>query len=663
MQKRVNCIMNLGFRTLCYAMARISEKDYIEWNLKYEEAALSLEDREMKLEVAANLIEKNLMLVGATAIEDKLQDGVPGCIKLLLEAGIKIWVLTGDKTETAVNIGYSCNLIPSCAILLIIRGASVANDEGTTLEQIENAMKVIEKAPSASLFALIIDGNALIYVLETEISIKEKFLSLATSCIAVMCCRVSPKQKARIVRLIKERGGTVTLAIGDGANDVSMIQEAHVGIGIAGEEGMQASMAADYAIGQFRFLAKLLLVEGRWCYSRMASLISNFFYKNVAYKLIMINSSMPLFIFQFYSGFSASTLFEQSFMIFANTLFSSLPVGVMGGFDKDIDAGSAMKYPKLYQLGISGSAMNEMSFLAHSLEAVYHAIIIFFITTYSFADEPITSVGQLNDISILDAITFIYTMWTIDIAVFMNTYDWSWITVFGLTFSIFLTFIYTIVFSATPGLIGSKLDYLIFRSINFWLTFVLVITVCLAPRTVYFYLQRLLAPTDTQIIQECYKKLRPETVDVEVYTPEDILKLPSFSVSVKSPRNNEFFDYPTSADHALPMDRISMERAISHDKETQREQMNVVTDNCIVVASTEQVESPAMFSTERSTLEITHIRRHRESFSLPTGVVPLLISNPSIRRHSEVAPRRSSQFSRIIGQDVSYNVKRNSTRL
>jgi magnesium-transporting ATPase (P-type) len=219
-----------GLRTLCYAMRTISEDHYQEWAQKYSAASLCITDRDAELEKVAIQLEKDLILVGATAIEDKLQDGVPEAIDCLLAAGIKIWVLTGDKTETAINIGYSCNVLPKDCTLLIIRGATAENDGGSTMQQLEAALKVIQDSHSNGIdeiFSLVIDGNALIYALEKD-DIRLILLELTKNCIAVMCCRVSPKQKAKVVCLVRDSESAVTLAIGDGANDVSMIQAAHV---------------------------------------------------------------------------------------------------------------------------------------------------------------------------------------------------------------------------------------------------------------------------------------------------------------------------------------------------------------------------------------------------------------------------------------------------
>jgi phospholipid-transporting ATPase len=109
-----------GLRTLCIAMREISEEEYKVWSGIYDKAATTLVNRQEELDKAAEMIEKNLFLLGATAIEDKLQDGVPETIHTLQQAGIKIWVLTGDRQETAINIGLSCKLISDDMSLIIV---------------------------------------------------------------------------------------------------------------------------------------------------------------------------------------------------------------------------------------------------------------------------------------------------------------------------------------------------------------------------------------------------------------------------------------------------------------------------------------------------------------------------------------------------------------
>ncbi|KAK5000308.1 phospholipid transporting ATPase, partial [Cryomyces antarcticus] len=282
-----------GLRTLCIAQRELAEEEYQLWNKQHDIAASSVQDRDEKLEKISDAIERELTLLGGTAIEDRLQDGVPDAIALLASAGIKLWVLTGDKVETAINIGFSCNLLSTEMDLIVFK---VDEDKperaGAELDRLlatfnktgsDEELKAAKKnhEPPAPTHALVIDGDSLKHVLDDEL--RQKFLLLCKECKSVLCCRVSPSQKAAVVQMVKNGLDVITLSIGDGANDVAMIQEAHVGVGIAGEEGRQAVMSSDYAIGQFRFLTRLVLVHGRWSYRRLAETIANFFYKNIVW--------------------------------------------------------------------------------------------------------------------------------------------------------------------------------------------------------------------------------------------------------------------------------------------------------------------------------------------------------------------------------------------
>jgi phospholipid-transporting ATPase len=310
---------NDGLRTLCIAYRDVSEEEYREWSVIYDKAATSISNRSAELDKAAELIEKDLFLLGATAIEDKLQTGVPETIHTLATAGIKIWVLTGDRQETAINIGYSCKLLTE-EMTLIVCNEKTHFETKDFLEKKLIAVKTgllglgvedeTEKSNGYSFLglgfgkkkkyvmskhtdvdveplALVIDGRSLEFALEEDV--KLIFLELATLCKAVVCCRVSPLQKALVVKLVKKNvQGSVTLAIGDGANDVGMIQAAHVGIGISGMEGLQAARSSDVSIAQFRYLQKLLLVHGGWAYAKMSKLVLYSFYKNITLYLIQL---------------------------------------------------------------------------------------------------------------------------------------------------------------------------------------------------------------------------------------------------------------------------------------------------------------------------------------------------------------------------------------
>lgn len=160
----------------------------------------------------------------------------------------------------------------------------------------------------------------------------------------MVCCRVSPLQKALVVKLVKRHLKAILLAIGDGANDVSMIQAAHVGVGISGLEGMQAARSADVAISQFKYLKKLLLVHGAWSYQRLSKLILYSFYKN-------ITLYMTQFWYTFQNGFSGQVIYESWTITYYNVLFTVLPPIVIGVFDQFVSARMLDRYPQMYMLG------------------------------------------------------------------------------------------------------------------------------------------------------------------------------------------------------------------------------------------------------------------------------------------------------------------------
>ena len=270
---------SLGLRTLVLAKKTLTDAKAVEWLERYKAAATAMSNRDAELAAVASEIERNLDLVGATAVEDKLQEGVPETISMLQRAKIKVWMLTGDKQETAINIGYASKLLTdSMQVLTICGTASLENTRkvmAARYSEVQSwrARRSNNRAKKRGL-AIVIDGSALHYC-EDDKALRRLFLSMVADCTAVVACRVSPMQKADIVRLVKANmvPQPITLAIGDGANDVSMIQEAHIGIGVSGNEGMQAVRSADYAIAQFAFLQRLLLVHGFWNYFRICLLI------------------------------------------------------------------------------------------------------------------------------------------------------------------------------------------------------------------------------------------------------------------------------------------------------------------------------------------------------------------------------------------------------
>ncbi|PGG95541.1 hypothetical protein AJ79_09996 [Helicocarpus griseus UAMH5409] len=363
--QHLNDFATEGLRTLLYGYRFIDEADYQKWKAMYHEATTSLVDRQEKIEKVGEQIETQLELAGATAIEDKLQKGVPEAIDKLRRANIKLWMLTGDKRETAINIGNSCRLVKDYSTLTIL-DHDAGDVERTILETTTN----ITRGDTAHS-VVVVDGQTL-SVIEADTLLQERFFDLAILVDSVICCRASPKQKAFLVKSIRKRvKKSITLAIGDGANDIAMIQEAHVGIGITGKEGLQAARISDYSIAQFRFLLKLLLVHGRWNYIRVCKYTLGTFWKETLFYLTQA-------LYQRWNGYTGTSLYESWSLSMFNTLFTSLPVIFLGIFEKDLAASTLLAVPELYTKGQRHGGFNIPLYIWWAFMGSCEAMIVYF---------------------------------------------------------------------------------------------------------------------------------------------------------------------------------------------------------------------------------------------------------------------------------------------
>lgn len=352
-----------GLRTLVFARKFVSETEYKEWRKVYNEATTSLVDRQDKIEAAGEMIEQSFDLVGATAIEDKLQAGVPDTIDKLRRANIKIWMLTGDKRETAINIAHSARICQPASDIFVLDVS-----RGATLEtQITGVAEDIETGCVHSV--VVVDGQTLAAV-ERSAHLTDLFYTLIPRIDSVICCRASPAQKSLIVRAIRARAPrALTLAVGDGANDLAMISASHVGVGISGKEGLQAARVADYSVAQFRFLQRLLLVHGRWNYVRTARFYLATFWKEVFFYL-------PTAMYQRYNGYSGTSLYEMWSLTVLNFLFTSLSTICMGVWEQDLSADTLLAVPELYVRGQRNGELNVPRFLRWMAAAAAEGILV-----------------------------------------------------------------------------------------------------------------------------------------------------------------------------------------------------------------------------------------------------------------------------------------------
>lgn len=369
-----------GLRTLCCAYKIIEEEEYSQWAERFNEASCSIQNHDESVELVCNEIESNLFILGATAIEDKLQVGVSNTIDALLRAKVNVWIITGDKQETAINIGYACSLLNGDMKLIILED----NDPDKLIQIIRDVSReaVYEK------LAMIATGTALFHLLSDQY--KDEFYEFSQRCKSVICCRVSPLQKATIVEIMREKSKKITLAVGDGANDVGMIQKADIGIGISGKEGRQAVLASDYAIGQFRFLKRLLCVHGRLSFYRNIELINYSFYKNMVFSLNQV-------FFAYFNYCSGNTVYDSVSYTIYNVVFTSVPIVVYSIFERDVKMESMMTIPELYYVdGRREWLQSPLRFWMEILLGIIHAGISFYIPYYGmwpFVDDYGHSLG------------------------------------------------------------------------------------------------------------------------------------------------------------------------------------------------------------------------------------------------------------------------------
>ena len=384
-----------GLRTLLYAHREISPEEYSSWKKLYEVAATSLVNRQERIETAGDVIEQGFDLLGASAIEDKLQKGVPETIEKLRRANMKIWMLTGDKRETAINIAHSANICQPASEIFTLDGK-----KGDLAGQLRVVAGDLHASDLHSV--VVIDGQTL-SDLEEDLTLNNLFYSLIPTIDSVICCRASPSQKSGIVKAIRARVSGLTMAIGDGANDVAMITASHVGIGISGKEGLQAARVADFSIAQFRFLQRLLLVHGRWNYMRTAKFILWTYWKEMFFYMLQA-------LYQGYDGYTGSSLYENWSLTVLNTLFTSLCVIVPGMFEQDLSAETLLAIPELYAYGQRNEGLNLRKYIVWMALATAQGILVWFMAWSLYGKYHI--MGDNGTFAIGDLCFSLAIMWT-----------------------------------------------------------------------------------------------------------------------------------------------------------------------------------------------------------------------------------------------------------
>ncbi|KFA63415.1 hypothetical protein S40285_06581 [Stachybotrys chlorohalonatus IBT 40285] len=492
-----------GLRTLCLAMREIPEQEFQDWYKVFDAAATTVGgNRADELDRAAEIIEHDFYLLGATAIEDRLQDGVPETIHTLQQANIKVWVLTGDRQETAINIGMSCKLLSEDMMLLIVNEESAAATRDNLQKKLDAIRTQGDGTIETETLALVIDGKSLTYALEKDL--EKLFLDLAIMCKAVICCRVSPLQKALVVKLVKKyQKQSILLAIGDGANDVSMIQAAHIGVGISGVEGLQAARSADVAIAQFRFLRKLLLVHGAWSYQRVAKTILFSFYKN-------ITLYMTQFWYTFQNVFSGQVIFESWTLSFYNVFYTVLPPLALGILDQFISARLLDRYPQLYAMGQKNSAFTLRVFGEWVANATYHSIVLYIFSVLIWYGDLIQGDGKIAGHWVWGTSMYGAVLLTVLGKAALVTNNWTKYHIIAIPGSMAIWWVFVAAYGTVAPMVDISREYhgvvpRLYESPVFWLQSVALAVICLIRDVAWKYARRMYWPETYHHIQEIQK--------------------------------------------------------------------------------------------------------------------------------------------------------------
>jgi len=629
-----------GLRVLLVATKELTEEEFDDFSSDYFYANQNINNRAVAVEEVVSRIEQDLKLLGATAIEDRLQDKVPETIDYILQSGIRFWLLTGDKQETAINIGTSSKLLSKDFNMMILN-ASSENECDQKLDQFiktfkdnnswgvdhtpeesnnkginkylryfkrkkqpkldDNELRRLEKQWEKN--ALIVDGGTLSFIFGSTTEAEEeaqnkksnnkiaplsangkdeekkdeenkddgdhptkgksfrydqnvmtnmqrKFLEIGTRCHSVICCRVTPIQKARVVKLVKIHLKKTTLAIGDGANDVSMIKAANVGIGIMGKEGAQAVKASDYAFKEFKFLKRLIFIHGHYNYIRITKILLYSFYKNI----VLI---IPQIIYGFYTHWSGTMVFEEMFLTAYNVLMTSIPGPVLACLERDLPVPAIYSNPPLYLETLKGKYWNKKLFTHWFSLAIYQGFMSYYMAYFTFNDSILKNdgksyvTGYWAQCYIIETIVLI----TVLVKAIMVT---EWLTLFTyvgigsmVIFHILLMIGVNYLYYNDEGSI-----FLIFQAPSILLIFLFMLVVNLLPDFAILYYQKHLKPSDTQIVLENYKLKKKEPMNFD--ENEDSDDSDSLESSISSSSSYQSCLSEEMADGIQP--RISMSR-------------------------------------------------------------------------------------------------------
>ena len=412
-----------GLRTLVLSQKIIPQDEYEIWNKEYEEAKTSMENRQEKITQVVSKIENNMDFLCVTGVEDLLQDEVALTIDNLRNAGMKVWMLTGDKVETATCISISAGLKAKTHKIYTIKHDDLKSEENEGKSEVSVLQKKFQEYKNKiniDPHLFIIDGDTLDLALK---NCEKDFFETAMLAPSVVCCRCSPTQKRIIVKTIKKYTDARTAAVGDGGNDVAMIQEADCGIGIVGKEGLQASLAADYSIKEFKSLNMLILWFGRIAYKN-TSMMSNF----IIHRGLIIAFNQFIFNCIFY--FNPVPLYSGFLSFGYSTIFTSLPC-ICVLLDQDVNKDNVLTFPSLYRILLKGRELNLKNFLFWLFKSIFQAFIIMFGSILLFDVDIFLKIVTVT-------FTALIYLEVLNVYLSINKFHWFMWVSFGSTILVYL---------------------------------------------------------------------------------------------------------------------------------------------------------------------------------------------------------------------------------
>jgi len=576
-----------GSRTLLFASRPLSDEEFQRWWPTYDVAQNAFSERDKRIERAFSLLEKDMFLLGCSAVDDQLQELVPQTVDFLLASKLQIIVLTGDKKETGVEIAKQSHLVKPGFHVLYLAATSAAEVETnmrTVLEDIvatkkaynkkhgiigegeiaaaagnsnklglapvagtlddprhslssladsvdlesgrrgaQSLLNTVSSSPKPLGFALAVDGVALELALLYH---RDLFMQIFVQLETVVSYRATPMQKALVVRLMKETGKTV-LAIGDGANDCSMIAEAHVGIGILGKEGAHAAMASDFVLHRFHHLRRLICVHGRYSYWRTTQVVMFSFYKNLAFPL-------PLFWYCFYSMANGTTSYDSLLITTFNTFFTSLPPFFAGLFDKDVPEATLMQSPAAFDAFKRQTPFTVRAFVYTLLSATYQSVVFYFFAHFLLlgSGDVIHHDGRPADMAVMGNMMLTGVVLTTNFTMLFALSAINYVNVLAMGIG-FILYLAVFVFEAAAYQIdlapdGYGMGEPIFGAASAWLYFIFVAVLCLLPNAIYEVWTKLYHPQTFQQLQHVPPELiaqreqaeKQQVRDAEIATQE-----------------------------------------------------------------------------------------------------------------------------------------------